>query len=281
MGGVLVGRDLIKAAEIRAQVSQIEKYKTAVNTFLLKYGYLPGDIPDPTASGFGFIPRGQYAGEGDGNGVLEGVVSDAANSNSGARHNIGELTVFWSDLSRAGMVDGNFSLASSTLSIPNAWSAPADGIIPESKLGAGNYVYVWSGGYGVASSSDRKNYFGIIRAKGGLNNPFNGGGETYWEPGMTVGQAYNIDLKIDDGYPQSGTVQSNYIYGGVIWWSAGDHGAANGHTGSYAWPSMGPTTAATAYDQINCYDNDGVVAVQKYSLRNLNSVNCALSFKFQ
>lgn len=40
VGGVLVGQDLINAAAVRAQISQIEKYNTAVNTFREKYGYL-------------------------------------------------------------------------------------------------------------------------------------------------------------------------------------------------------------------------------------------------
>jgi prepilin-type N-terminal cleavage/methylation domain-containing protein len=70
VGGVLAGQSLINAAAVRATISQIEKYQT--NTFRGKYGYLPGDIKDPDASNFGFAARGQYAGEGDGNGVLEG-----------------------------------------------------------------------------------------------------------------------------------------------------------------------------------------------------------------
>jgi prepilin-type N-terminal cleavage/methylation domain-containing protein len=51
-GGILVGRDLIHAAVIHAQVSQIEKYTMAANTFKLKYGGWPGDIREAcTASG--------------------------------------------------------------------------------------------------------------------------------------------------------------------------------------------------------------------------------------
>src|SRR5476649_123700 len=62
VGGVLTSRDLIAAAQIRAQISQIEKYQTAVNTFRGKYGYLPGDIPNNAATACGFAARGQYAG---------------------------------------------------------------------------------------------------------------------------------------------------------------------------------------------------------------------------
>ncbi|MGH9519815.1 MAG: type II secretion system protein, partial [Terriglobales bacterium] len=53
VGSVLAGQDLIRAAEVRATISQIEKYQTAVNTFYGKYGALPGDIKDPEASMFG------------------------------------------------------------------------------------------------------------------------------------------------------------------------------------------------------------------------------------
>jgi prepilin-type N-terminal cleavage/methylation domain-containing protein len=43
VGGVLVGQSLISAAAVRAQISQIERYQTAVNAFRDKYSGLPGD----------------------------------------------------------------------------------------------------------------------------------------------------------------------------------------------------------------------------------------------
>ena len=52
VGGVLVGRDLIKAAEIRGHVQQIEKYNAAANTFRSKYGGLPGDLLSSRAAAF-------------------------------------------------------------------------------------------------------------------------------------------------------------------------------------------------------------------------------------
>jgi hypothetical protein len=58
VGEVLVGRDLIEASRIRAQISQLEKFNLVANTFKLKYGYLLGDIPEPHASAFGFAARG-------------------------------------------------------------------------------------------------------------------------------------------------------------------------------------------------------------------------------
>src|SRR5580698_8278077 len=115
VGGVLVGQDLIHAAGVRATISQIEKYNTAVNTFRAKYDCLPGDCAN--AAQFGFVPRGQYAGEGDGNGVIEGVSANGSGNNNGSYENIGETTVFWVDLSQAGLIDGSFTMASETVGV--------------------------------------------------------------------------------------------------------------------------------------------------------------------
>lgn len=43
VGGVLVGRELIEAAEERAVVGEIQKHQTAFNMFKLKYNAMPGD----------------------------------------------------------------------------------------------------------------------------------------------------------------------------------------------------------------------------------------------
>src|SRR3954464_6311892 len=81
IGGILVGNDLINAAAIRSQISQIEKYMTAYRTFQVKYGCLPGDCAN--AAAFGLPARGLYAGEGDGNGVIQGITGDGPDLNYG------------------------------------------------------------------------------------------------------------------------------------------------------------------------------------------------------
>lgn len=42
VGGVLVGRDLIKSAEIRSQISQLQQYQAAINTFKAKMAIYRG-----------------------------------------------------------------------------------------------------------------------------------------------------------------------------------------------------------------------------------------------
>src|SRR5271166_3486100 len=76
VGAILVGRDMIKAAEIRSTISQEEKYQASVNTFRLKYAALPGDMLSTQAVAFGFFSLASTIagtpGNQDGNGLIEG-----------------------------------------------------------------------------------------------------------------------------------------------------------------------------------------------------------------
>ena len=152
--------------------------------------------------------------------------------------------------------------------------------LPTAKIGLGNYIYVWSGGWGAASwpaaIPDGKNYFGLS-AITALDE---------WEilsnAGLTVAEAYNIDTKIDDGLPQSGKVMAMYLdnsHGNIVEWAAG-----GGNMGAYnGSPYDGPTTAATPGSPTTCYDNGSVTGTQHYSMEQNNGagINCALSVQFQ
>lgn len=272
VGGVLVGRDLINAAAIRAQIAQIEKYQTAVNTFRGKYGYLPGDIKDPEASNFGFQARGQYNGEGDGNGIIEGTNSNSSGHQYGTIMG-SETAVFWNDLATARLTDypfnANFSI---TLYVPNGVSM--DNLFPGGKIGNGNYVYVWSGGPIAGHSNDAGhnglNYFGLSAVVSVVN------GQMTSNPGLTVQQAASIDAKIDDGFPQGGNVTAMYL-----------GPAANTPYVTWAGTTTdlsGPWTSATPASSTTCFDNGNAAnAAQQYSLGQSGgaNVNCALSFRFQ
>jgi len=87
--------------------------------------------------------------KGDGNGIIEGMYSNSAGSNVGYLPFEGEEAMFWVDLSKAGMIDGTFSTATSTAIIhPNITTqAGVQQYFPQAKTGSGAYVYVWSGGY--------------------------------------------------------------------------------------------------------------------------------------
>jgi prepilin-type N-terminal cleavage/methylation domain-containing protein len=288
VGGILVGQDLIKAAALRAQISQIEKFNTAANTFREKYQCLPGDCAN--AANFGFVARGPNGGEGDGNGVIEGYNSVPAGD--GYAEGMGETVVFWRDLSTAGLIDGGFATATSSgLPLGGTFSGTSLNLyFPQAKVGGDNYIYVYSGGMSTSGSggsgagtNNGLNYFGIS-AITGITSGYN----MVSSPGLNVAQAQNIDNKIDDGLPQSGTVTAAFNFNHRVVWVAG--GGGYGASGSPNGAGN-PSTAATPGSTTTCYDNStaaggspGVAgATQHYSMEMNSGSNtdCALSFKAQ
>ncbi len=274
VGGVLVGQDLIKAAEIRSQIQQVEKYNSAVNTFRVKYNAIPGDIAEPNASGFGFKARGTQIGQGDGSGLLEGY---DFGGNSSLFVN-GETTMFWVDLSTAGLIDGGFNTATATATL-SLTSSQIPLYFPRAKIGNGNYISVVSGApmpLAWRSSNDLTspyNYY-IISAM----NAVVGVSQPSANNGITVQQAYSIDSKIDDGFPQSGIITAKYI------------NTVSGSTWVYLsgttilYDNTTPYTTATTASATTCFDNGNVNgATQQYSISQNggNGINCALMIRFQ
>jgi prepilin-type N-terminal cleavage/methylation domain-containing protein len=200
VGGVLVGQDMIKAAELRATIGQIEKYNTAVNTFRDKYRYIPGDILQTQAKNLGLYDRtaNTNAGNGDGNGILESCGSSATTPGSGLLAGC-ETLLFWRDLNDANLIDGNFSNVTVT-SGAGGTAIVNTGVqdnFPAAKLGRGNYI--------AALSSAGFNYYEIT----GITGVSNAGAYTL-VPQATPLEAFNIDTKIDDGLPLTGIVRAAY-----------------------------------------------------------------------
>ncbi|HEU5047575.1 MAG TPA: prepilin-type N-terminal cleavage/methylation domain-containing protein [Rickettsiales bacterium] len=276
VGGILTGRDLIDIVFQRAQISQIEKYNTAVHTFRNKYGYLPGDIPGTPAAQFGFQPRGSLAGEGDGNGIIEGNGANMVGQNKGADTGDGEPALFWVDLTNANLIDQAITVINGYPSANTPYASPGitsttsptiSQFLPIAKLGNNNFVYIFS--------ANGTNYFGVSSV---TNITYDVASTA--NPGITVQQAYNIDSKIDDGMPQLGGITACYVNSnvtaGLTSWAAG------GNVSGAGSPNCASGTGAVSYAATNCYDNNGVAGNRKYSLtQNATVQNCALSFKFR
>jgi prepilin-type N-terminal cleavage/methylation domain-containing protein len=277
VGGVLVGRDLIMAASVRAQISQIEKINQAAYAFRGQYGYLPGDIPEPNASQFGFAARGTTAGTGDGNGIIHGGYGTGGN---GGLILNGEAGFFWSDMTYAngknlGLIEGTFSTArmdaGAGVSVP---SSQVFRFLPAAKIGGGNYVYISLPSFCCAYAETGGNYIGVGKVVGS-----DSGGNGLVAAGMSVQMAHKIDSKMDDGYPQTGNVQTmfaalNCTLCHITGATFGDGRGVQVVSGTGATPASATT----------CFDNGNVAGVtQQYSLTYDNGVgmNCALSFNLK
>jgi len=213
IASIVVGTDMIQAATIRAQISQIEKYKTAVVQFQNKYGYMPGDIPAATAAKYALAARAGTPGNGDG----DGIVADTNNMAEGIFGSLavtsGEEHFFWTDLSAAGLISGNFNDASAT---PTAmtWSAITTEV-PAAAIGRHAVVTIAAVGLGASPAFSRMTNYYCVWPITEINV-----GAMSWNGtqinAFTPAEAYAIDAKIDDGWPRSGDVGAESNEGGVI-----------------------------------------------------------------
>lgn len=190
VGGVLTGRDMIRAAEIRSTISQLEGYNTAVNTFRDKFGGIPGDLVASRATQFGMVTRTGAAGHGDGNRLVEGCAAGATAAGC-------ETVLFWRDLSSASMVEDTYGTATDALA-PTSTAATL--LFPAAKLGQGNFIGVYPG------TNGRNNF--QLAGITGIDSAT--AGEYDLTQGLTPQTAFNLDDKIDDGNPATGSVRAAF-----------------------------------------------------------------------
>lgn len=141
IGSVFVGQVLIRTAEIRAQIRQIESYDIAISTFRLKYKQLPGDLQADEASALGFFARSGAPGHGDGNGIVDGCIPLDATSVLPPQYGC-ENTLLWRDLAQTGFIEGNFTTAVDDVAEIVPGSAPATLYFPAAKLANAGSVIV-------------------------------------------------------------------------------------------------------------------------------------------
>jgi prepilin-type N-terminal cleavage/methylation domain-containing protein len=274
VGGVLVGRDMIHAAAVRAQVAQIEKYNAAVNTFRAKYNALPGDMIPTVAASYGIFtmlnPLG-LAGLGDNNGLIEDGLGSpfvfCGSGNINANHFCGELPIFWRHLTDSNLVDGQLGVTS--ISLPTVDSGITGGTvinvaqsIPPAKIGRGMFVTVMSG--------RGANYFDLLPVVT-INAA---GAYTIGTAGMTPIEAQNIDAKIDDGQPETGRALA-----------LGLAAPSNSVAGSPASLIGGVIPSNANISTLNkCVIGNGATTTDTYNLvpsTGGNDASCALAIRFQ
>lgn len=186
VGGVFVGRDLIKVAQLRSAMSEAESFHIAAKAFRLKYNCLPGDC-----MGSNFFSGGP---NGDGNGIIGNVPFYWSGF---------EPLYFWQHLALANLIPRNYS----STAVGTTWKPDIN--YPSSKLG---------GGYGLANMTPYAN--GNVTG-GNLLYPANYGyvlmlGGAYGDltsvvplwPGISGNDAYLMDVKFDDGNPATGRIMS-------------------------------------------------------------------------
>jgi len=199
IGGILLGQNLLHAAEIRAIYTDAQRYITAVGNFQDKYQSLPGDMYN-AESVWGQAAAGvacdttnngnKTTCSGDGNGQIEGgvIIVGAAGTETN------ESFRAWQHLNNADMI------AFKATGIPgpvNSFDAVPGTNVPSSRAGGGFTLYhfitgVWSF---VGPTYNNVLLFGLPIPGNVTANAV-----------LSASDAQSIDLKIDDGKPGTGSV---------------------------------------------------------------------------
>lgn len=205
VGGVLAGQSLLKGQRLRAVLTDATTYATAVNQFKLKYGDLPGDFPDATkvwgrADGGADVTQncspvntastGAPSCNGDGNGQIQ-------NNNASG---VGESLRFWQHLSAAGFITGNFTGIAATGG--NIHTSVAGVNVPGGAIqNTAYFIFSW----GLVSGA-------TFFFDGDYTNTMTYGGIRVGDwpngPAIRPDEAFNLDVKADDGKPAYGSIRA-------------------------------------------------------------------------
>ena len=183
IGGITVGADMIRSAELNSVVSDFQKYKTSVNTYKLKYNALPGDHKNAgkywgyantagsggnCADSYNNLGTGTETCDGDGDGKIETT----------------ETLRFWQHLSNSEIIAGSYVGV-----LPVALGTS----VPESKAGAGYEA----GNFSLNGKEALWFQYESVHDAAALGMA-----------GAALGpvDAKSIDDKIDDGEPATGKV---------------------------------------------------------------------------
>ncbi len=173
ISAVLKGQDLLSGARLKTLITQINQYTMATNTFLDRYGSLPGD----------YDKASKYISEnlkdGNNNGMIEGL---GLTPGDGAHGH--EATSFWAHLAASDLIpDPGIQVNSTNLDIGKG--------IPDTKVGGGITI-------SHTPMPELQGHWFIIGSKSGSTNQ---GGL------LTPLEALSISKKMDSIDPSSGSVQ--------------------------------------------------------------------------
>lgn len=186
VGGVLVGQDLIRAAEIRGTVGQVEKFDQAANAFRTKFNGFPGDVRNPANLGLASTNASGANALADGDGLIE------SGSCSNAYGFGGENAVFWTHLNGEGLIEGNTSAMTDYTAV--AALTIGDTHMIQAKLGRGNRFHITT--YAGFNHYVLSNFTATTVTTCALTAA----------DALLPLHALSIDEKLDDGVPTVGRV---------------------------------------------------------------------------
>lgn len=205
-GGLLFGQDLIVAAQVRGQLTQLERLKAATRTFEAKYDCIPGDCADAERFNLGTSVGPGANGNGNGQIFANPWVNGGASAAQMQEH-----MNFWYHLAKAGLIEGSYKGHTTE----SDYLTTGDGYMPKSKIGNKGWIFAFSTEYLHPTYPDDDVDFGNLFYLSTLAPPGPGDYDAFI-PSIPVAMARALDRKIDDGLPYSGTVRPGSNYSGPM-----------------------------------------------------------------
>ena len=198
IGGILKGQELINNSRVTATVAQVKGVDAAISTFRDKFASLPGDMQTPTTRLPNCTaPPCSIVGNGDG--IIRASTTDFGTGTIIATGVTGEGVRAYAHLAAADMLSGVD---------PEGGNVVVPGItIPTAELGGNlRFGHVRTGLSGTtvplttAAGGPRNGHY--VAISGGIGAVSNNTGI------LTPVQAAQIDRKLDDGAPDTGSVRA-------------------------------------------------------------------------
>lgn len=210
IGGILVGKNLIRSSEIRSVGSDVEQYKAAVLLFTDQFKAMPGDMKNATqfwgavAGGTGigvdatcqaYFDATQTPRTATCNGNGDGQVDSPSNFWS-------EPWLAWQHLANAKLILGSYTGQGKGAYGTPTNDNPVVGLSsPQSKVNDLTYVLDW---FGNITNPAHYAYF-----IGSYGNVIAIGRATEMnDTVITASEAFELDSKLDDGFPGKGMIRS-------------------------------------------------------------------------
>jgi len=184
IGGVTVGKELIRSAELNSVISDVSKFKVALNSFKLKYNVLPGDMKN--AEAYWGVAHAVPATckitagtdtetcNGDGDGIIDNTIGSDERVRS------------WQHLGNAGILPGSYTGINGSAPI---YAGNVN--VPKTSVGGSSYWFI--------------SYYTYINASA-ASFDIPAGHRLSLITGLTTEESFVIDQKIDDGDPANGNV---------------------------------------------------------------------------
>ncbi len=200
VGGILKGQELIESARQKNAVSQVDRIKSGVTTFVDRYKSMPGDF------GRAATVLGNSVSNGDDNGQIGArLASTAAMLTTADATGTSETVQFWTHLLTANAVSGG------TATVSTANPAGFSGISASpSPLPSSSFPQTGlSVAYGV-HTGETANSGTILEGHWLLLHRWTGNGAMAAGTAAAVSpaRAYQMDNKYDDGLPDSGAIRT-------------------------------------------------------------------------